>query len=182
MRILSPFFALLTIFSLPSHALTAGPDSLRVGDAAPDFTLPMATQDTIDMIGISLSDEFRRGPVILAFYPADWSSGCTAEMCTVRDNFVSLSGLGVKVYGISGDYVFSHREWARRLDLPFALLSDHDHTVARQYQSYNERRGMNLRTVFVVGTNGRLLYVDRGYSSATPGSFDALKRFVSSRH
>lgn len=180
MRIRSLFFTLL-VLSTPLSALsTPRTDSLRIGDQAPDFTLPLATRDTIDMGGVRLSDAIRRGPVVIAFYPADWSSGCTTEMCTVRDNFRSLSDLGVTVFGISGDYVFSHREWARRLDLPFALLSDHDHAVARNYQSFNESRGMNARTVFVVGTDGRLVYVDRAYSAATPASFAALQRFLSS--
>ena len=61
-----------------------------------------------------------------------------------------LATLGVTVVGVSGDYVHSHRAWAKDLDLPFMLLSDHDHGVAKAYESYDPSTGFNLRTIFVV--------------------------------
>jgi peroxiredoxin Q/BCP len=151
-----------------------GGSSLAVGDKAPDFTLPLATKDTI-ISALKLSDVVGRNNIILAFYPADWSGGCTREMCTMRDNFESLSGLGALVYGISGDYVYSHREWAKYHKLQFALLSDHDHAVAKAYSSYNENSGMNFRTDFVVDRMGNIAYVDLKYNAGTMESFDKLK-------
>jgi peroxiredoxin len=148
---------------------------LEVGARAPDFTLPYATKDTILHAGIRLSDRVGITNVVLAFYPADWSGGCTREMCTLRDNFSALATLGAEVFGISGDYVFSHREWAKHLTLQFALLSDHDHAVARAYQSYNEKSGYNLRTVFVIDRNGTIAYADRAYTVTDAASFDALR-------
>ena len=114
------------------------------------------------------------GPVVIAFYPADWSGGCTKEMCTFRDTFGDLATLGVTVVGVSGDYVHSHRAWAKDLDLPFMLLSDHDHGVAKAYESYNPGTGFNLRTIFVVDRNGTIAYVDRAFKAGSEDSYKAL--------
>ena len=150
-------------------------EKLGVGDSAPDFTLPYATKDSISTVGLKLSNVIGKRSIILAFYPADWSGGCTKEMCTIRDNFDALSQLGATVYGISGDYVYSHREWARYHNLQFALLSDHSHELARKYQSYNDQSGMNMRTVYVIDRAGKIAYIDLAYKSGSPESFELLK-------
>lgn len=152
-------------------ALSASP--LRIGDKAPTFTLPCATKDTIGTL--TLSEEIGKNNIILAFYPADWSGGCTKEMCMMRDNFGSLASLGATVFGISGDYAYSHREWARSHNLPFGLVSDHNHEAAKMYSSYNEDTGFNLRTVFVVDRSGNIAYIDLAYKVGTSDSFDKLK-------
>src|SRR3954471_14259755 len=124
----------------------------EVGQAAPDFKLPYATQEAIhakpeEFMALS---SLRGKNVILAFYPADWSGGCTKEVCTLRDTFAELAKLNATVLGISGDYVFSHHEWAKFHKLQFPLLSDHDHKIARLYGSYMEDVGFNKRTIFLV--------------------------------
>jgi peroxiredoxin len=148
---------------------------LKVGNRAPDFDLPCATKDSIFREDVRLSEIVGSSAIVLAFYPADWSSGCTKEMCSIRDSYSSLSELGAVVYGISGDYAFSHREWARHLDLPFALLSDHDHAVARAYESFDGTSGYNKRTVFVIDQKGNIAYMDLAYSVRSSDSFDRLK-------
>lgn len=153
-------------------------DPLKVGDKAPDFTLPSATKDSLTG-DVKLSEIVGKNNIILAFYPADWSGGCTKEMCTMRDNFSALSDLGATVYGISGDYVFSHREWAKYHNLQFTLLSDHSHEVAKAYSSYNPDYGMNLRTVYVVNRKGMIAYIDPAYKAGAPESFDKLKDALS---
>ncbi len=158
--------------------LLFGTGPLTVGDAAPDFQLPAATKDSILAGGVKLSDAVGKNLVILAFYPADWSGGCTKEMCTFRDDFGALGQLDATVFGISGDYVYSHREWASRLGLPFTLLSDHAHEVAKQYGSYNEKTGHDLRTVFVVDRHGRIGYIDRAYQAGSAESFGNLKAAI----
>ena len=152
---------------------------LKVGDKAPQFALSLATKDTIITNGFSLESIIGKRNIILAFYPADWSGGCTKEMCTMRDSFTELSKLGADVYGISGDYVYSHREWAKHLNLQFALLSDHDHSVAKVFQSYNEVTGMNKRTVFVIDKSGSIVYIDLQYKAGTLDSFNKLKAVLS---
>lgn len=170
-----PVLALLFFILVPG-------DSLHTGDIAPDFTLKGATKDSILSVPITLSAFRHSTPVVLAFYPADWSGGCTKEMCTMRDNFVDLSGPGITVFGISGDYVYSHREWAHHLGLQFTLLSDHDHAVARQYNSYDPASGKNRRTVYVIDTSGRIVYVDPAYDAHSSGSFGNLKAALKTAH
>lgn len=170
----------MSVFSLVAIPLLMGGtqalsmDQLNVGDKAPDFTLPLATKDTL-VRAFKLSDVVGKDNFILAFYPADWSGGCTTEMCTMRDNFSTLSELGATVYGISGDYVFSHREWAKYHNLQFALLSDHNHEVARMYSSYNPDTGFNLRTIYVIDKKGKIAYIDLAYQAGSVESFDRLK-------
>jgi peroxiredoxin len=113
--------------------------------------------------------------VILAFYPADWSSGCTKEVCTFRDTFAELSNLDATVLGISGDYVFSHHEWAKHHNLQFPLLSDHDHAVARAYGSYSEANGFNKRTVFLVDKKGVVRYANLEFKAGEAKDYDALR-------
>lgn len=165
------FLAFLLFVFAVAKALSADP--LKVGDTAPDFTLPCASQDTIVMM--RFSDEVGKNSIVLAFYPADWSDGCTKEMCTMRDNFSALASLSATIFGISGDYAFSHRQWARHHRLPFGLLSDHNHEVAKAYSSYNHVTGFNSRTVYVVDRNGKISYVDLAYKVGDTDSFDKLK-------
>jgi len=166
---------LLAMFLLSLAGTVNAQDSVKVGEPAPDFTLPAATKDSIIRAGVRLADRVGHNNVILAFYPADWSGGCTKQMCTIRDNFASLSDLGAEILAISGDYVFSHREWANHYDLQFTLLSDHNHAVAKAYQSYNPQSGMNRRTIYVVDVTGKVAYIDRAYDPGSELSFNQLK-------
>jgi peroxiredoxin Q/BCP len=148
-----------------------------VGDAAPDFKLPYATQEKIFMKPedqLSLAS-LRGKTVILAFYPADFSGGCTTEVCTLRDSFVELGKLNATVLGISGDYVFSHQAWAKEHNLPFALASDHNHAVAKLYDSYMEDRGFNKRTVYLIDKTGVIRYVNLAFKADAKADYDALR-------
>jgi peroxiredoxin Q/BCP len=149
----------------------------KVGQAAPDFSLPYATQEKIFLKPeerLSLSGQ-RGKNVILAFYPADWSGGCTKEVCTLRDTFAELSKLNAMVLGISGDYVFSHHEWAKFHKLQFPLLSDHDHKVARLYGSYMEAAGYNKRTVFLIDKEGIVRYSNLDFKPGDTKDYGALR-------
>ena len=149
----------------------------KVGEAAPDFKLPYATQEKIFMKPeeqLALSSQ-RGKNVILAFYPADWSGGCTTEVCTLRDTFAELSKLNATVLAISGDYVFSHQEWAKHHNLQFPLLSDHDHHVARMFDSYMEGVGFNKRTVYLIDKDGVVRYVNLAFKAGDKKDYDALR-------
>lgn len=156
------------------------PAPLKVGDPAPNFTLPYATRDSVARDSLKLSALLGKGSVVLAFYPADWSGGCTKEVCMLRDNFAALGALHADIVGISGDYVFSHHEWAKHHDLPFRLASDHNHAVAKQYGSHIDAVGYNRRTVYAIDKTGKIAYFDLAYSVRDTVSFgklqDALKR------
>jgi peroxiredoxin Q/BCP len=99
---------------------------LNVGDTAPDFQLP----DQQNVV-VTLDEVTADGPVILYFYPADFSPLCTAEACAFRDRFEDVSQLGVRIVGISRQSPTSHRRFAKAFSLPFPLLSDvHGRTIA----------------------------------------------------
>jgi len=148
---------------------------LKVGQAAPDFSLPYATKDSISRSPLRLSNAVGEKAIILAFYPADWSSGCTKEMCTMRDDFKDLEKLNAELLAISGDYVYAHHEWAKQKNFPFRLLSDHLHLVAKLYDSYNDKYGFNKRTVFIVDKQGKIAFEDLEYSVADGDDFNRLK-------
>ncbi|HTY38809.1 MAG TPA: peroxiredoxin [Bacteroidota bacterium] len=164
------------LFLIVSGTLLAQTSSApSVGSKAPDFALPYATKDSIAKRPASLSDFVGKRAVIVAFYPADWSTGCTKEVCTMRDNFSALQQLDAEVLAISGDYVWSHFEWAKFHTLPFKLLSDHAHQVAKLYDSYNEKSLYNRRTVFVIDKKGTIAYENLAYSVADLQDFEKLR-------
>lgn len=166
------------VFALSCHALAAFAAAAAppaVGDPAPGFSLRYATRDSISSSPLTLASLVGTRNVVLAFYPADWSGGCTKEVCSLRDNFTELGALSADVVGISGDYVFSHFEWAKHHDLPFRLASDHKHEVGKAYGSYDEASGFNKRTVFVVDRQGKVAYADLAYGVRDSVSFGKLK-------
>lgn len=102
-------------------------DGARVGAKAPDFTLPSQSGEML-----SLKD-FLGGPVVLFFYPKDNTLGCTKEVCAFRDDFEQFGKLDAEVIGICSDSVESHRAFAQKHGLPFALLSDKGGKVRKLY-------------------------------------------------
>jgi peroxiredoxin Q/BCP len=149
----------------------------KIGQAAPDFRLPYATIEQVYLKPeeyLSLSG-LRGKNVILAFYPADWSGGCTKEVCTLRDTFAELAKLNAAVLGVSGDYVFSHHEWAKFHKLQFPLLSDHDHKIARLYGSFNEAVGYNKRTVFLIDKDGVVRYSNLEFKAGDAKDYNRLR-------
>ncbi|HKR01591.1 MAG TPA: peroxiredoxin [Pyrinomonadaceae bacterium] len=149
----------------------------KVGEAAPDFRLPYATLEKIYLKPeeyMALSS-LRGKNLILAFYPADWSGGCTKEVCTLRDTFAELAKLNATVLGVSGDYVFSHHEWAKFHKLQFPLLSDHDHKVARLYGSFNEAVGYNKRTIFLIDKEGVVRYANMEFKAGDVNDYNRLR-------
>jgi len=168
---------LLTVFLFLAPSLYAQ----EVGHQAPNFALPWAAKDTISAEPITLSQLVADGPVLLAFYPADWSGGCTTEMCRFRDDFSRLADLGITVYGISGDYPYSHRAWADHHQFPFALLSDHRHDVSRSFGVFNEESGYTRRSVFLIGSDGVVHYVDLSFKAGDDTSYrnlyEAVRKF-----
>lgn len=107
--------------------------SLEPGDTAPDFTL----QDQ-DGNEVTLSD-LRGGPVLIYFYPADETPGCTTQACDIRDRWSEYTAAGVTVLGISPDTVASHAGFRQNHDLPHTLLADPDRRVLEAYEAYGEK-------------------------------------------
>ena len=180
MKVLIIGLALLASFGVTAAQTPVPPPApppklLEIGDVAPDFALPYATRDSVADDDLKLSALVGKNNIVLAFYPADWSGGCTKEVCALRDNFAALGALHADVIGISGDYVNSHYEWAKFHNLPFRLASDHNHAVAKQYGSYNEATGHDRRTVFAINRAGKIAYADLAYSVGDSVSFGKLQ-------
>src|SRR5215472_5148349 len=107
---------------------TRGPTMLAMGGRAPEFTLP----DQDDQ-SVSLSTLLRNGPLILYFYPADFTPGCTREACSIRDLHGEIQQVGLDVAGLSPQTPASHRAFREKYQLPFILLSDVEKFVIRMY-------------------------------------------------
>jgi peroxiredoxin len=127
--------------------------SIEVGSAAPDFTLMNQ-----DRQPVSLSQARQRGPVVLAFFPAAFSSVCQKEMCTFRDSLAELGAVNAQVFGISTDTFFTLKAWADQQRLGFPLLSDYNQDVIRRYGVVNPDmiglKDIARRAVFVIDPQG----------------------------
>jgi peroxiredoxin len=127
--------------------------SIDVGAKAPDFELPNEDREPV-----LLSAQLQKGPVVLAFFPAAFSSVCTTEMCTFRDSASALNAVGAQVLGISVDTFFALKAWKDSEHLNFPLLSDFNKTVIRQYGVVNPDmiglKDIAKRAVFVIDRNG----------------------------
>jgi peroxiredoxin Q/BCP len=155
----------------PKAVLVATP---REGTTAPEFSLPWATKETIGDPDAPYELWRDRGKtVVLAFYPADFTKGCTAELQTFADQYDTLFGEDVVLLGISSDSLESHQRFAASLDLPFRLLSDPDLKVARKYASKGDG-GRAKRTVFVIGPDGKVKYQNLKFNALDPKDYSAL--------
>jgi thioredoxin-dependent peroxiredoxin len=129
---------------------------LTPGDTAPDFTLPDA-----DGHQVSLSS-FRGQRVIVYFYPAAMTPGCTKQACDFRDNLAELNHAGVAVLGIAPDQPSKLAKFRDKEGLTFPLLSDSGHTVLQAYGAYGEKKLYGkttvgvIRSTFVIDADGTI--------------------------
>ena len=126
--------------------------SVDVGSKAPDFTLTSQDRQPVTLSGL------RGKPVVLAFFPAAFSSVCQKEMCTFRDSMARLGTAEAQVYGISVDTFFALKAFQDQQKLNFPLLSDFNKEVIGQYGVFNEDmiglKGIAKRAVFVIDKDG----------------------------
>jgi len=127
--------------------------ALKVGDLAPDFTLPATLMDTI-----SLSQYRGQANVVLAFYPFDWSPVCSLQLPGIQANLPRFQELNAQVLGISVDSLHSHKAFVEHLGLEFPLLSDYDKKVCQAYGVLRQN-GSAERALFVVDRLGVIRYV-----------------------
>lgn len=144
---------------------------LPAGTAAPDFTLPRGPQETV-----SLRD-FRGQPVILAFYPADWSPVCTDELVLFQQLLPEFQKYDAQLLGISVDGVWSHQAFAKDRHLTFPLLADFEPKgkVSREYGAYNEAAGESSRALFVIDRAGVISWSYLSPEGVNPGADGILK-------
>ncbi|MFF3755839.1 peroxiredoxin [Streptomyces sp. NPDC002185] len=130
---------------------------MNVGDLVEDFTLPDETGAPRSLTGL-----LAEGPVVLFFYPAALTPGCTAEACHFRDLAAEFRAVGARPVGISSDVVERQQEFAERHSLGYPLLSDPDGAVRERF---GVKRGFSLaptkRVTFVIGRDQRVREVIR---------------------
>ncbi|MBO4270092.1 thioredoxin-dependent thiol peroxidase [Microbispora triticiradicis] len=129
---------------------------LQPGDAAPDFTLTDADDNEVSL------KSFRGRRVILYFYPAAMTPGCTKQACDFRDNLGALTEQGLVVLGVSKDKPAKLRQFRERDALTFPLLSDTDLDVHKAYGAYGEKTNYGrtvmgvIRSTFVIDPDGKV--------------------------
>jgi peroxiredoxin len=138
--------------------------AIEVGQPAPDFTLPDQDRETVTL------SELRGTPVVLVFYPFDFSGVCTAEHCEIRDDYSGWMEKGAKVFGISRDSIFTHQAFKTQENLPYSLLADMKGEVAQQYDTWNADIPAAERRTVVVDREGNVAYTTK--SGAIPEARD----------
>ena len=133
--------------------------AVKVGDKAPDFTLPSQMGGNV-----TLSEFFGKKNVVLYFYPKDESIGCTKEACSFRDSYEELTNLGAEVLGISGQSVESHKSFATHYGLPFILLSDKENKVRELYGVPSTMGIIPGRVTYIIDKKGVVRHI---FSSQT---------------
>jgi peroxiredoxin Q/BCP len=127
---------------------------VKVGDKAPDFTLPSQMGDNV-----TLSEFLGKKNIVLYFYPKDETPGCTREACTFRDSYEELTRLGAEVLGVSGQSVASHKSFATHYGLPFILLSDVGNKVRELYGVPSSMGLIPGRVTYIIDKKGVVRHI-----------------------
>ena len=153
--------------------------SVDVGAKAPDFTLH--NQDRQD---VTLSSELKKGPVVLAFFPAAFSSVCQQEMCTFRDSASDLNKVSANVLGVSTDTFFALKAWGDQHKLTFPLLSDYNKDVIRKYGVVNPDmiglKDIAKRSVFVIDRTGTVRHREVLDDARNEPNYEKVKQALAS--
>jgi peroxiredoxin Q/BCP len=128
--------------------------AVKVGDKAPDFTLPSQMGDNV-----TLSEYFGKKNVVLYFYPKDETRGCTREACEFRDQYDVFTDLGAEVIGVSAQSVESHKSFATHYGLPFILLSDEKNVVRKLYGVPSSMGILPGRVTYIIDKKGVVRHI-----------------------
>jgi len=144
---------------------------LPAGTPAPDFTLPVTPDQKLSL------QELRGQPVILTFYPADWSPVCGDQMALYNEILPEFQKFGAQLMGVSVDGVWCHRAFAEARQLHFPLLSDFEPkgTVARSYGAYRTADGVSERALFVIDKTGTIAWSYCSPIAVNPGADGILE-------
>jgi peroxiredoxin len=147
--------------------------ALQVGEQAPDFSLFNTSKELVSLTG-------QRGKnVLLLFFPLAFTSVCTAELCSVRDNIGRYSNAKAEVFGISVDSLFTLNNFKEQQQLNFTLLSDFNKEVSASYGSLYEQfgfgmKGVSKRSAFVIDKEGKIAYAEVLENAGEQPSFEAI--------
>jgi peroxiredoxin len=159
---------------MTNTSVDSGAAPLPPGAEAPDFGLPSTPDQTVSLV------EFRGQPVILAFYPGDWSPVCSDQLALYQELLPEFQKFNAQLLGISVDGVWSHLAFARDRKLHFPLLADFEPKgeVARAYDVYRAQDGTSERALYVIDADGivRWSYVSPvGVNPGADGILHALE-------
>jgi peroxiredoxin Q/BCP len=132
---------------------------LKAGDKAPAFTGKSQSGETVSL------NQFSGKKIILYFYPKDNTPGCTAEACSLRDGYETLTGKGYVVIGVSPDSEKSHQGFISKYNLPFILLSDPEKNILKAYGAWGMKKNYGkeyegvIRKTFIIGADGNILKI-----------------------
>jgi peroxiredoxin len=148
---------------------------LSSGTIAPDFTLHVTADQTLSL------KELKGKPIILAFYPADWSPVCSDQMGLYNEILSEFHKYDAKLLGISVDGVWCHTAFAANRHLHFPLLSDFEPkgAMAEQYGAYRKREGICERALFVIDKNGTIAWSYCSPLGENPGADGILEALES---
>jgi peroxiredoxin len=150
---------------------------LERGTTAPEFKLPVTPDQKLSL------SELKGQPVVLAFYPADWSPVCGDQMALYNEILPEFQKHGARLLGISVDGVWCHAAFAKDRHLRFPLLADFHPkgAVARSYGAYREDEGVSERALFVIDKNGTIAWSYCSPIAVNPGAdgiLEALEALV----
>lgn len=148
--------------------------SLQINDQAPDFKLINSEKKTVTL------SEHKGKNVLLLFFPLAFTSTCTAELCSTRDDLEFYNKINAVVFGISNDSNFVLKKFKESLNLNFELLSDWNKTTSEAYGSlYTEfilgMKGVAKRSAFVIDKDGRIQYAEVLEDAGKVPNFEAIK-------
>ena len=126
--------------------------AIEVGQAAPDFTLVDEANAPVHLA------DLRGTPVVLVFYPFDFSGICSTENCDIRDNFGGWQAKGAQVFGISRDSRFAHAAFKKQENFTHQLLADMKGEVARAYGAWDEQAAAADRVTVVIDRAGKVVF------------------------
>jgi len=147
---------------------------LEIGQQAPDFTLFDSDKKEITL------SELKGKPVLLLFFPLAFTSVCTTELCSIRDNISWYNNINAKVFGISVDALQTLAKFKEDQQLNFTLLSDFNKDVSRLYESIYEQFGYNMkgvskRSAFVIDKEGIIQYAEVLENAGEIPDFEKIK-------
>src|SRR5258708_265542 len=154
MKLIATAFALvLLVASVPAQQVQQSQQHarLKVGDMAPEFSL-----DGTNSFKFKLSAFKGKKNVVVAFFPAAFTAGCTSELQNYTKENAKFTDANTQVVMISTDFIATLNHWAKEMDANFPMLSDHARSVTKMYDVLNEPVGIANRTTFVVGMDGKI--------------------------
>ncbi len=147
-------------------AVAFGQAKAKMDAAAPVVTKPAPAYALPDQNGMVRTSAENKGKVtLLAFYPADFTGGCTLEAHSLSASYKDLTAMGVQVYGVSVQDPKSHKAFCTKEGIPYTLLADTQHTMAADYGVLIPGANIANRVTYIIGADGKVAYVDSNVNS-----------------